>query len=64
MFLIHELSAAPHFPEALKAVTGFGRPENILALLAEAASGDGGIEITMRDGEIFITHANAAAGQP
>ena len=67
MFQINELSAAPHFPEALKAVTGVSRPENILALLADAASGDGSIEITMRNGEIFIAQAqgsNAAADQP
>lgn len=57
MFQINELTAAPHFPEALKGVTGFGRPENIVALLAQAVAGDGSIEITMRDGEIFIARA-------
>ena len=57
MFQINELTAAPHFPEALKGVTGFGRPENIVALLAQAAAGDGSIEITMREGEIFISLA-------
>ena len=67
MFSINELTAAPHFPEALKGLTGFGRPENIVALLAQAAAGDGSIEITMRNGEIFIAPASApiaAADQP
>ncbi|WP_045837321.1 hypothetical protein [Hyphomicrobium sp. 99] len=54
MFPIYELSAAPHFPEPLKASNGIARPENIVALLAQAADGDDGIEITLRNGELFI----------
>ncbi len=65
MFSINELTAAPHFPEALKGPTGFGRPEHIVALLAQAAAGDGSIEITMRDGELFIAPTTiATADQP
>ena len=58
MFLIHELSAAPHFPEPLKAIVGVTRPENIIALLAQAVDGDEGVEVTIRDGEIFISLAS------
>ncbi|MBN9247249.1 MAG: hypothetical protein J0I81_07325 [Hyphomicrobium sp.] len=54
MFSIYELTAAPHFPQPLKAAAGIERPENIVTLLAQAADGDGDIEITMRGGEIFI----------
>lgn len=54
MFSIYELTAAPHFPQALKAPASTERPENIVALLALAAAGDQGIEITMRGGEMFI----------
>ncbi len=54
MFQIYELTAAPHFPQALKDPARTERPENIVALLALAADGDHGVEITMRDGEIFI----------
>ncbi|MGO4682020.1 hypothetical protein [Hyphomicrobium sp. 2TAF46] len=54
MFSIYELTAAPHFPQPLKAAAGIERPENIVTLLALAAEGDHGIEITMRDGEMFI----------
>jgi hypothetical protein len=54
MYPIYELSAAPHFPEPLKTVVDVTRPENIVALLAQAADGDEGIEVTIRDGEIFI----------
>lgn len=54
MFPIYELTAAPHFPEPLKAPACSDRPENIVALLALAADSDQGIEITMRGGEMFI----------
>ncbi|MBS0239231.1 MAG: hypothetical protein JSR89_12485 [Proteobacteria bacterium] len=54
MFEIYELTAAPHFPQPLKGQACADRPENIVALLAQAADGDQGIEITMRGGEIFI----------
>ncbi|RUP08706.1 hypothetical protein [Hyphomicrobium sp.] len=54
MFEIFELTAAPHFPEALKPSVRDERPENIVTLFALAANGDQDIEITMRDGEFFI----------
>jgi hypothetical protein len=53
MFEIHEISAAPHFPEPLKDAAAAARPENVIALLAVAAKNDN-IEIIMREGEIFI----------
>jgi len=54
MFPIYELTAAPHFPEPLKAPACTERPESIVALLALAADGDHGIQITMHGGEMFI----------
>lgn len=58
MFQINELTAAPHFPEPLKAILDVTRPENIVALLAQAADGDEAVEVTIRDGEIFISLAS------
>lgn len=54
MFEINELSAAPHFPAPLKSSIQNSRPESLLALLAQASEGEEGIEVRMRDGEIFI----------
>lgn len=54
MFDIYEVSAAPHFPEPLKSAVHPQRPENLLTLLAQASESDEGVEIRMRDGEIFI----------
>jgi hypothetical protein len=54
MFDIHEVSAAPHFPEALKAKVLPTRPENLFVLLSQAFENDNGVEIKFRDGEIFI----------
>lgn len=55
MFPINELSAAPHFPEPLKTILDVTRPENIVALLAQAVDGNEAVEVTIRDGEIFIS---------
>jgi hypothetical protein len=54
MFDIHEVSAAPHFPEPLKSKVQFTRPENLFALLSLAFENDNGVEVKFRDGEIFI----------
>jgi hypothetical protein len=54
MFDIHEVSAAPHFPEPLKPAIRPSRPESLLALLAQASEGGDSIEVRIRDGEIFI----------
>ncbi len=54
MFDIHEVSAAPHFPEALKSSIPETRPENLLALLAQAFENDTSVEVRFREGEIFI----------
>jgi hypothetical protein len=53
MFPIYEISAAPHFPEPLKSVVAT-RPEAIVSMLALAAQGASDIEVSVRDGEIFI----------
>jgi hypothetical protein len=53
MFEIHEVSAAPHFPEPLKPGAPAARPENVIAVLASANHNDN-VEVTVREGEIFI----------
>ncbi len=53
MFEIHEVSAAPHFPEPLKTGTATARPESVIALLATASENDS-VEISVQEGEIFI----------
>ncbi|CAA2136956.1 hypothetical protein [Hyphomicrobium sp. ghe19] len=55
MFSINELSAAPHFPEPLKTLVDLTRPENIVTLLAQAIDGNEAVEVTIRNGEIFIS---------
>ncbi len=55
MFDIHEVSAAPHFPEPLKCKVQLTRPENLFTLLSQAFENDTGIEVKFRDGEIFIS---------
>jgi hypothetical protein len=55
MFSIHEISAAPHFPQPLRPlIAATARPEAIVSLLVRAAEGDVDIEITEREGEIHI----------
>ena len=54
MFEIYEVSAAPHFPEALKSVISHDRPEIVLALTTQAFEKDSSIEVRMREGEIFV----------
>jgi hypothetical protein len=52
---IHEISAAPHFPHALrKSRTPVTRPEAILSVLVYAGQGAKDVEVTERDGEIYI----------
>jgi hypothetical protein len=53
MFEIHEVSAAPHFPEPLKPGAPAARPESVIAVLASADQNDN-VEVTMHEGEIFI----------
>jgi hypothetical protein len=55
MFDIHEVSAAPHFPEPLKAKVLPTRPENLFALLSQAFENDTGVEVKFCEGEIFIS---------
>jgi hypothetical protein len=54
MFDIHEVSAAPHFPEPLKSTVPLARAESLCALLAQASEGNDSVEVRLRDGEIFI----------
>lgn len=54
MFDIHEVTAAPHLPEALKSVIPQPRPENLFALLAQVLEKNVSIEVRLREGEIFI----------
>jgi hypothetical protein len=54
MFEIHEVSAAPHFPEPLKSAVALARPESLFAVLAQVSEGDDSVEVRLRDGEIFI----------
>jgi hypothetical protein len=52
---IHEISAAPHFPQAFRSsVPSPTRPEAIVAALILAAEGAREVEVTERDGEIYI----------
>ena len=52
---IHETSAAPHFPHAFRSgVLAPTRPEAIVAALILAAEGAREVEVTERDGEIYI----------
>jgi len=48
MFPIYEISAAPHFPQPLKSVTGTAGPETLASLISSD------IEVAARDGEIFV----------
>ncbi|RUO98319.1 hypothetical protein [Hyphomicrobium sp.] len=54
MFDIHEITAAPHLPEALKPQLPPTRPENLFAFLAQALANDSSVEVRLREGEIFI----------
>ncbi len=54
MFEIHEVTAAPHLPEALKSSVLPARPESLFAFLAHAFEHDTNVEVRLRDGEIFI----------
>ncbi len=58
MFEIHEVSAAPHFPEPLKTVAPAPRPESVITLLATATENDN-IDISVHEGEIFIALATS-----
>lgn len=54
MFSIHEITAAPHFPHALRPlIAATARPEAVVSLVVRA-EGDADVEITERDGEIYI----------
>ncbi len=54
MFDIHEISAAPHFPQALKSNLAAAWPESPLAHFLRASEVESGIEARMREGEIFV----------
>jgi hypothetical protein len=55
MIPIHEVSAAPHFPQAYKsAQLTVTRPEAVISALMVAAEGSNDVEITEHDGEIYI----------
>jgi hypothetical protein len=61
MFDIYEVSAAPHFPDALKSSVSPIRPEVLCAMLARAFDDDTSIEVRLREGEIFVA---LTAGHP
>jgi len=55
MFAIHEITAAPHFPHALRPlIVATARPEAVVSLIVRAAEGAADVEITERNGEIYI----------
>jgi hypothetical protein len=55
MIPIHEVSAAPHFPQPLKsAKSTVTRPEAVISALTVAAEGSKDVEITEYNGEIYI----------
>ena len=55
MFSIHEISAAPHFPHALRPlIAATARPEAVVSMFVRAAEGAADVEVTERDGEIYI----------
>ncbi|MBS0252798.1 MAG: hypothetical protein JSR78_17215 [Proteobacteria bacterium] len=58
MFEIHEVTAAPHLPEALKSSIPPTRPESLFAILAEGFQSDTNVEVKLRNGEIFIAMAD------
>lgn len=45
MFDIHEITAAPHLPAALKSVISQQRPEDLFALLAQAFEDNVSVEV-------------------
>ncbi len=60
MFPIYEVSAAPHFPQALKSAPGeIARPEAVVSLLLLAIEGGQGVKIVERDGELHIAPATS-----
>jgi hypothetical protein len=55
MFSINEISAAPHFPHALRPlIAATARPEAVVLLLVRVAEGAVDVEITEQNGEIYI----------
>jgi hypothetical protein len=55
MFPIYEISAAPHFPHALKSVQSTGaRTEPAISVLMVAANDAKSVEVTERDDAIHI----------
>jgi hypothetical protein len=55
MIPIHEVSAAPHFPQAYKSTQStVTRPEAVISALMVAAEGSKDVKITEHDGEIYI----------
>jgi hypothetical protein len=55
MFPIYEISAAPHFPHALKsAQSTVPRPEPAISVLMVAANDARHVEVMESDGEIYV----------
>jgi hypothetical protein len=55
MFPIYEISAAPHFPQALKSMQStVARAESVISILMVAANDARNVEVTEHDGEIYI----------
>jgi hypothetical protein len=55
MFAIHEVTAAPHFPHALRPlIVATARPEAVVSMIVRAAEGAADVEITESNGEIYI----------
>jgi hypothetical protein len=59
MFEIHEVTAAPHLPEALKSTIPPTRPESLFSFLADVFRNDTTVEVRLHNGEIFIAMEEA-----
>jgi hypothetical protein len=55
MFAIPEVTAAPHFPHALRPlIVATARPEAVVSMIVRAAEGAADVEITESNGKIYI----------
>jgi hypothetical protein len=55
MFAINEISAAPHFPHALRPlIVATAKPEAVVSLLVRATECGIDVEVTEHDGEICV----------
>lgn len=56
MFPMHELTAAPHFPHALRPlIAALTNPESEISLRVSPTNGTADIEVTESGGEVCVT---------